>query len=153
MQGVIKPSVIIYHCNFPDIQQIHKLIKSHFGSWAIKQLFSFFQGGRKWIGVDLEVRRQRVIEKKGCVFDHQRLLLSQTSRQTHTLAFISPRSLLEVIGKVEVKWAWIKFDQTVLWGWVCVYWGYCLLTEAKCSLCKHTHTQAHTDIHTHICKF
>lgn len=23
----------LYHCNFPDIQQIHKLINSHFGSF------------------------------------------------------------------------------------------------------------------------
>lgn len=37
-----------------------------------------------WIGVDLEVSRQRGKEKKGCVFDHQRLLLSQTSRHTNT---------------------------------------------------------------------
>lgn len=53
--------------------------------------------------------------KRGCVFDHQCLLRHQGTH-THTLAFISPGSLLEVIGKVEVKWARIKFDQTVLIG-------------------------------------
>lgn len=110
----------LHQCNFPDIQQIHKLINPHFGFWAIKQLFSCFSlwvEGRNrlewiWMWVDREWKKKRDV----CLTISVYSLVRHQSIQTHTLAFISLRSLLEVIGKVEVKWAWIKFDQT---GCVC----------------------------------
>lgn len=105
-------------------------------------------------GVDLEVRQSE--RKRGCVFDHQRLvLIRHQGIQTHTLAFISPGSLLEVIGKVEVKWSWIKFDQTLLiCVSVCVFVCECeaklMLTMQTVHACTHTGTYRYPS--TYICK-
>ncbi len=62
-----------------------------------------------WGGLEVSRQRGEIKKRDVCLTISVYSLVRHQGIQTHTLAFISQRSLLEVIGKVEVKWAWIKF--------------------------------------------